>query len=827
MLDRDLFQATTYVTPRRLCVAAAASSASSGNPGREALPAILKLIFHGRESPTFDDLLSTLRAVPFTPFEDGDGYSSPEELGESVEEPFGYAEGSPEPYGAHDVANDSDSLECDEDFGNARNSLASRGSEGRRRSALSNITNVADYLVYTVRRIDSPHALSCMVDTFFPPEDQHGTLIQGWYDRDGHIGVFLRKVSALYGALSFESSVEVYEAFRSYVRKGPSADTSTPQSLTQAFDPCKAANALANGRPVDSDEAFQSLLQAPQAKRVAANEFALHLEAVRRRDYSDALAHLHRYYDVSLAVVGHSRSVSAMNNATGAADEASAPAQGYQHVLAANGLEAKGHQYAALSLAALHFHFGHRERAEAAIRDAVRAAQQFGDDVCHSRALQWTARTCMDAERRHQLLRHGNDALALAMEELQTVITPYAREDNLRIALGVKPGTSFWDNDEQYHSSVSCARARRIQSRTGIEARDLHVKSLLVSAAGWEDHGSLTTARTVAQLALNISKRARSEIKCTSISRIEARATLAVALLRAKDGQAEAAISELHALAESSETAEMKPDFGIGQSSSRPEREFLQRGLTWLRFQRAVALGDREDARQHVETLESYAFRSATGSDLMNGFDSELDALNARAQWLLMAEDFDNAARCAKKYLRQAAACTRPARVVDGLRIEAHAQLCAGSHTAALFTALSALSISRGLGLETEKVKSVLLLVEIMLRMDTTSSRDIAHSARSALEHVLPRALEGAGMQVRGTARRLQAECILATEDSLATCYENVVNALEDGVSAFVLAEDRRGVCDCSYLLAHVHNESDRTEQRDCAAERFAAWYRE
>lgn len=762
----SLAHASQFLTPRVLCVAVAASSAATGRPGRASLPRLHALATSPNHAPAYADLLRLLGDLPLLP------------------------DGAVEPESDDELSDEDDAYET-----------------------------VGEYLDSVIAGVLSVDELYGVVESLLDGDDVDvGTLIHGVYDRDGPIACLMRKVVVMCSALSFEGAVSLVDSLRAYIESTepdpPVAPINgTSQNLTEAAVANTAAFALAAGGPIPSDATFAALNSAPPT-------FATHLESLRRRDYSASIDALHRHYDLSLASIVRSSSSTA------------------------DAADSRGHQYAALSLAALHFHLGHPRLAVAALDDAVRAAQQCADDACQARALAWIARTSTSPEQRHQLLLHARDGLALAREELLTVVTPTAKA--ARVSVGIVRGESVWQRDNRLQVAVSQARLRRIHGYVGFGAGDVSVESLLVSAAAWESHAAMTTAVTVARMALRFARReqkrgrrragsvggaARGEREASKLlTGREATALAAVALLDAKCGRAREAIASVVGTAECVDGERIKPDFALDKSSSRPEREVLVRCATWLKFERALRRGETIIAGRFAETIATFAPPSKEDGDPIGGADAELDAIEARCRWLMASRCHEDAVMEADLLARRAAKLTRPVRVVDGLRLGAQAHTQAGAANSALPLALAAVSLSRGLGIEAGHVRSVLALTEAMLRIDGSSSSETAAAASRTLDNVLPRALEGLGVWERGVARRLQAECLLATEaangkdassQAKASCAGAVVDSLTDAIDAFETAEYRLGLRDCWYMLARVHHEVGNFIERAIAARNF------
>lgn len=748
--------ASSYLTPRIICLSIAASSASAGRLAPDALPVLSALVSSQPSSaPTFRDLIYVLEPLLlFAP-------SSP---ASSVLSAASIADES--------VADES----------------------------------VAEFLDATVSTIDCVEALLRTVDNLVPPDPDEGVydpsaaLIFGVYDRDGTVACLLRTVVAMTGALSFEATADLVTALALYV-----SGTETPPSpsLISTFALPSAAKALSSNRPAPLP-AFKALLSAPPA-------YGSHLESLRRRDASSALSSLHRHFDLSLKHLSPSS-------------------------------DARGHQHAALALAAAHFHLGHTVPARAALHDALRAAQHCGDDACAAAAQAWIARTSTNPGRRYDLFRHARHGVALAREEVVAVITPAARAARVEVADG--GGDGFWRAEMRVQAAVAKARMGRVFQYVGCRAGNMSVEALLVAAAAWETHAALPTAIVVARMALRKARRRQAVPAKRRLQRglmgddddapdgreqvltgDEALAIVAVASLEAKASGAAPAIAMLLDLAHSEDCDRIKLDFAPDQSSSRPERERLVRAATWLQFELALRRGETCVAGGFVETIAAYVPPASTdyaGGDAIGGADAELDAIEVRVRWHMSSQAFEEAVKDAELLSLRAASLSQPARVIDGSRFLADALIGAGAANSAIPHALSAVSLARGLGLEAAHVRSVLTLTAAMLRMDGGGSAESAAAASRTLDAVLPRALEGLGAVERGTARRLQAECALArAEGGREDVADEVVDALRDAIDAFGIAEDRYGLRDCWYVLARVYHEIGNVEGRSEASKAF------
>lgn len=820
--------ASRYLHPRRLCIAIAAASSTLGDLGAGAIPILYALIADdvGRPrsafpprtpSDSYADLVAALANVSFT--------------------------------AANNMA-----LQLGIDI------------------AVEDAEDLPAFLRTVLDAVlKSPDGLNDAVELMEPQIDP---AMHGAYEPDGVIACFMRKVCVAFASSSFETQARLDDALRRYVCSSESGEkvNGPVQEVPSTFVTRKAAVSLADGVPVQDDGHFASISyihaqsrEATSATNMAlrgmpsigreqrtdmalpAAEFVMHLEAQRRRDCSSAADSLHRYYDLALAEIARDTAARAAAGPRDVSATAAANDEEHDYQLSVRDAtfagdasfrhEAQGHQYAALSLAAMHVQFGNHARASVALDHAIRTAQQYGDDACQARALMWIARTSVSNIKRHQLLQHAQDPLSLAREELQTVATPFAEDALVSSSAGLifgeaRKGASLQEKDQRHQGAIASARLQRIQSCVGLARSDFSVDSLLVSAAAWESHASLPTALSIASMALRVAEDEHPGVMWAG----RAHAMVAVASLKAMAGEAVAAITMLTEAAEGTPgeadcvgRLTVKSMFSAGQSSSMPERELLKRCRTWIEFERCLRRCEVRLAGRLAERIAAFG-EGSNGSGLALGAeDCKLDAIEARCRWSLLCESSQEAAKNADALCRSAAACSRPGRVVEGLRLGAESHLQAGSSNSAMPLALAAVSLSRGLGLEAAHVRCLLTLTDTMLRMDSSGSRTSAVAAQRALAPVLPKALEGLGAQTRGCARRLQAECLLALASSSSSVSPDFPRSLDDQIlealalalDAYGEAEDLQGQRDCAYILARVHHRRREPKKRNEASRLF------
>lgn len=680
------------------------------------------------------------------------------------------------------------------------------------------------------------------------------TTTQYMYEPNGPIACFLRKVNVAFASLDFEGQAKLRHALEQYVREESDVHNLTASLHHSSFLTKVAIESLVEGVPVTSNAHFKHMAKSyvhAQRREIATNlalqnlptlepqqstdmalpatQFAMHLEALRRRDCSTAAESLHRYFDLTLSEIANESAMAAdetfSDSLRSSTHERFASRRRSRAKSRAGDStarsEAQGHQYAALSLAIMHFKLGNYVRSSEALDDAIRAAQQCGDNVCQARALMWLVHASRSPPKRHQLLRHADNPLALAKEELETVATPFAHSARMSLQAtnwaGESDSKARTRPEDQRETTLACARLQRIQSRVGLTRGDFRVDSLLVSAAAWASHASVPTALKIAEIALRIARTQHPGVLWSG----EACALSAVASLTAIQVSSQAAIRILDD-AVGGKKSKVHESFAASQSSSFPERDQLLRCRMWLKFENSLCRCDNWTAESCLADIEAFAKCKGAAGSPMGDEDLHLDVLEARCKLHLANGSFSKAFKEADALRKQAAAYTRGARVVDGLRLAADAHLRAGSSSSALPLALGAVTLSRDLGLAGAHVESTLTLAETMLRIEGTGSPESAEGAMNVLISVLAKALEGLGVHVRARARRLQAECTMAASSGSGTVpYDEVISALTHAIDAYTQAEDLCGQRHCLYLLGKVFNDRGDLHQRDKIAKRF------
>lgn len=519
-----------------------------------------------------------------------------------------------------------------------------------------------------------------------------------------------------------------------------------------------AAKQLTQGRPLPP-HVFATLTSAPTQH---APDYLSHLEATRRADASLSLHHQHRHFDRS-----------------------------YSHILRANPKLQHAHQYAALTHAHHHLNFAAPLHAQIALHDTMQAALTAADPVCQHRALSLLPEVEPRLPVRHALLSHANDVSAQTREQLLTVLpAPDARPQHPALP-------------------VSAARMVSISARLPFARCEARVNTLLISSAAWLSHADVPTALGVARLALRVARR-------SDMGRDVVHAATAVASLMALEGDV---TSSFGLLRDMDNALDAFSQHDQDSSTVQPEREMVMRCRTWLRFERCVRRGETVCAKTLSVHVAASAEASVNNALMLSCQDLELDALEARCRWRLAIGDAHAAAEEADLMARRAAVLSRPARVMEGMRLRAEAHVKGGSPNSALSVAVAVVSLSEGLGLEAARIRGVLTLTEVILRMGGSGAGE---RALAALTEVMPIALWGLGVLVCARAYRLHAECMMAVAAEEGDVPNaRVVDTVGLAIEGYERCEDVNGIRDCLYILARLHHWRGDVAERNKVAGKF------
>lgn len=872
----DSSDATRFLHARAFCIATAVAAATVGELGRGSLPILHAFVASEVNVPTarkiphnasFDQLLDTLRTIDFRPF-------------------------------------------------NSQNNDSSNGS-GRSSTAFSLLapmlassptaqkSDLAQFVATVAQKAgDSPHALALLIDLIEPQlAPPHAV-----YELESLLVSFLRKTLVALHSLTFEALARLSNELCNYIHAdGRRSGSEERSSLPSAAVMSSAITSLMNGpssQPLDvmvpsasslpsyltpfphttASDAFSPhpyphpLTESPDALVSITGEYVRHLEALRRKDVTVSLDSLHRYFDRTLSFLP--RPSSTASSTIFPFPDLSTPQsqQQQQPNQLASSANPHTHQYAALSLAIAHARLGGRDLASAALNDVVRAAHASADRACHVRSLSWIAHVEGNPARRHLLLAHLGDPLALARECVTAVFTPLS--DAVPHAQSPLTTRSS-SNTNMGPVSRTPTAAQRMWAVLGVcvPVSDRRVTKLLLTAASWSSFGDGASALASAKLALSVAT-AEAFGRVTT-ERVQAVSAVA-SLLAEFQGDHSGALALLASTAEEARSQNEQSkhnDFSCanqggnatslgenGPANVSPELDTLSQTAAWISFGLAERHGDARAAEKALRSLEAAAHwagdtstTSGRAMDTDGRADALLDVLEAQTRLALLTSDFSTAARSAYNLCRKAARAVRPERAVKALILASRAFLAARAPSSALHTALAAVSLAQGFGLEIARGHSVCILALCMAGLssepqapdiserlepigdgnDNCDKTDLALRATDLVDGLLTCGMNGcSGGRIktgRGSGNdtiadilqtRAQCAMVLAATRELRPDF-NIVLLLRRAMKMYIRSSNLRGVSRCWYLLARVHHARGERNARNAAAKRFNATVRE
>ncbi|XP_055896740.1 anaphase-promoting complex subunit 5-like isoform X1 [Biomphalaria glabrata] len=228
----------------------------------------------------------------------------------------------------------------------------------------------------------------------------------GMIRRESVLGVYIRRMELAYYEMSFSQVVEMCNKFKRYYEAGfPEAkeeeekvacrksslvgfsETGLSMSLLDEHPVTEASSAnffskkqaeyfLANqalmlshdeGKALPPDQLQQRLSSIlSDNPDLAEAHFLSYINSLRVKEYCTAMNSLYHYFDRKASMLVES----GQNKKKGVQDEVAM-------------------RYAALNLASLQFRFGNKEPCRAALREAIRLAQESNDQICLQHALVW------------------------------------------------------------------------------------------------------------------------------------------------------------------------------------------------------------------------------------------------------------------------------------------------------------------------------------------------------------------------------------------------------------------------------------------------------
>ncbi|XP_005090954.2 anaphase-promoting complex subunit 5 [Aplysia californica] len=228
--------------------------------------------------------------------------------------------------------------------------------------------------------------------------------------RESIMGLYIRRMELAYNEMSFTQLVDTYKKIQRYYEAGfpeKLEETDSDESVTKRANRHLGLSEQAlnisqlNERSILETLSGQSFFSRKQAEYFIANQalmlshnelkglppdqlqqkissilsanpdmaeghFLSYMNSLRLREYCTALHNLYHYFD----------------------RKACTPNDGNPNKKKGNGDEV-AMRYAALNLASLQFRFGNKEESKAALKDAIRMAQESNDQVCLQHALVW------------------------------------------------------------------------------------------------------------------------------------------------------------------------------------------------------------------------------------------------------------------------------------------------------------------------------------------------------------------------------------------------------------------------------------------------------
>ncbi|KAH9502776.1 Anaphase-promoting complex subunit 5 [Bulinus truncatus] len=227
----------------------------------------------------------------------------------------------------------------------------------------------------------------------------------GMIKRESVMGIYIRRMELAYNEMSFSQVVDIYNRVKRYYEAGfPESKeeverSSWRKSSLVGISESALSMSLLEERPVSEPSsgnfskkqaeyfiANQALmLSHHEGKALAPNElqqrlscilsdnpdlaeahFLSYINSLRVKEYCTAIHSLYHYFDRKASMPVDT----SQNKKRGVLDEVAM-------------------RYAALNLASLQFRFGNKEECRAALREAIRMAQESNDQICLQHALVW------------------------------------------------------------------------------------------------------------------------------------------------------------------------------------------------------------------------------------------------------------------------------------------------------------------------------------------------------------------------------------------------------------------------------------------------------
>ena len=799
------------LTPRRLCIALAIASAASGNFAADALPKLHALV----------------SALPVTSTTNNNN-----------RKPYTYKD-------LHSYLCNVKTCSDDEE---------------------TSYSNAAEFLANVVKKITSLSDFQDVVEDFIPTLATMGSLVDGskFIDPDGPLGIFVREVYVRFQLLSFHGTTRLYEGFLKYTRSNERGNDvnrggeiaeeplSNHERVLDAIrtKTAKVSSAFVDGYAASSGGDYGTLLDADRmlktqscATNLAVNEllsiglpkganvaihgtdFIRYCEALRSRNFAQAIDSLHRYCDLALTDISAAARIESSVDETGSSDitrvYASARANALLGVSRAGKLPVCDveNQYSSLALATTFRHFGYKSLAASALKESLHIAQQHGDDRCQALALSLAS----------QVTLHGRGCES---KELRSDLASSEGTVQSANSRGEEEGdvenVDVWSKCTAQMTDISRARLRKAHSLSSSTSNPLNVRSLLQYSAAWATSGTFPTALTLARDARELSLRQRKKNaefaelfgadENLVLSEDEAYSLAAVTDLEARLRDRKVAIQKIKRVIKRCRQVLCRESV----LPIRPEIQILQRCFNQMSFEEALCNDRLRVAERFCERLHDYALyvSETNGPDHVQAL---LEAYEARTRWLLSCDEYEKAISSAHDLRKQASLYYHESYVAESYQLEARILLLSGNAISALFPILTALVVSHGLGQDRVYMRTVLTWVDVILNLSNEHRYAYSVLARDAIDEVLPNILGGLGLQEQGDALLLKAK---ATAACCQTCEDKkdslngIVATFNKALSIFEQIGYNRGLESCYKAMASLYNEVAMERERDIVAEK-------
>ena len=687
------------------------------------------------------------------------------------------------------------------------------------------------------------------------------------------IGLFMRRCCLGFDLLPFEATIELLESTRAYAdafsracdEEDDSGEEDDPSLLA-----CEAPDALTalavravekyDTRSVDADsvlprDALETLSElAPELPTL---HYLKHAEALRRRDYSSAIEHLHRHFDTSgehddlLSEPGRSRVIGGFETANAGRERL---------------------QTALLALASMQLEFSHVDEAMVAISEAVRTAQQNGDEASLAHALALTTALLSrapvetsgralrrDAQLPTLLRRLAGQAADIASPHL----VAYASLAMIKHAI-YNPSNSLESKsrmivDSRAHStrradSNVSTPAMATQSLADVELMR-HLSHLVAAApasiaavamsrvaggnvasmsvgndmypppkgfptipmSAYTTSSTAMAFKSLAGTASTLAAEGWNVYGCKQIGSMYATRQI----YHDRDATADETAASCASLIAS--TSECEGFEAASDICERVERMFGPRGSSnritaiaffRLEYARAVGVGDYAAARDAALRMR----------DLVDDAVGVGDALRFESEWLLadlkrMMGDFDEAQKALVALVDEANAVKDEHSAMRAELALAETHLNAGTPTSALMRALPLELRAAERSLEMMRSRAFCIVCECWLALGSSH----AQLARDALDVRLLDLLASDDLRVQARAYVIAARSLIETaseDDELTSIAPRVIDAFERASERYERVGARRCAADALARIASFHHARRLFDERDAIASR-------